>query len=289
MRKFSEKEQKVIRDLVQGASGTFAYLAINAYGDIFYHKKVEFVYHPNSVLNFYSLQPEIRREEDIFAVTSEILEISYIIDYLEKEGLIRHFTVGTNSEGLENSISGFNKTGLPVVSVRLDPAVGKMLFDNLNYPIYVTQTLVSLVQDGFRTLEEQTFDEAQQQTKEAKKQSRLSFIAVVLALLTLLFSALHGCKGCTNSSVLEDNSSSEITLPITGILNYMENNIDGKLNATMNNTADIRMMLQDTVCIKVTSCPCRGKRPPLRPVDKCIKTIRINTCKDTVVSKSDVK
>lgn len=289
MRKFSEKEQKVIAELVRGASSTFSYLAINAYGDIFYRKKVEFVYHPNSVLNFFYLQSEIRSDEDIFAVTSEILEISYLIDYLEKEGLIRHFTVGTSLEGPEKSISGFDKSGLSAISVRLDPAVGKMLFDNLNYPIYVTQTLVSLVQDNFKTLEEITLDEAQEQTKEAKRQSWLSFIAVVLALLTLLFSALKGCKGCTNTNSSDENTTNNLTVPFSGIVNYMKNNIEGKLDATMNNTADIRMTLQDTISIKVTSCPCRGHRPPSRPVDKCIKTIRINTCEDTIVSKNGVK
>ena len=289
MRKFSEREKKVISDLVQGASSTFSYLAINAYGDIFYRKKVEFVYQPNSVLNFYYQQPEIRSKEDIFVVTSEIYEISYLIDHLEKEGLIRHFTVGISSGGPVNSISGFDKTGLSAVSVALDSLVGKMLFDNLNYPVYVTQTLRELVENNFKTLEEQSLNEAQQQTNEAKKQSCLSFIAVLLALLTLLLSALQGCKGCTNSSLHDENSSSKIILPITGILNYLKNNIDGKLDATMNNTANIRMMLQDTVSIKVTSCPCKGKQPPLRPVDNCIKTIRINTCEDTVVSKSEVK
>lgn len=289
MRKFSEREQKVISELVRGASSSFTYLAINAYGDIFYRKKVEFAYQPNSVLNFYFQQPEIRSNEDILGVTSEIYEISYLIDYLEKEGLIRHFTVGANTEGPENSISGFDKTVLSAISVDLDPAVGKMIFDNLNYPIYVTQTLVSLVDNGFKTLEELSLDEARKQTKEAKKQSCLSIIAVILALLTLMFSALQGFKGCTNSGVHEENSSNDITLPITGILNYLKNNIEGKLDATMNNTADIRMMLQDTISIKVTSCPCRGKRPPSRHVDNCIKTIRLNTCEDTVVSKKGMK
>ena len=289
MRKFSEREQKVIAELVRGASSSFTYLAINAYDDIFHRNKVEFIYQPNSVLNFYFQQSEIRSKEDILGVTSEIYEISYLIDYLEKEGLIRHFTVGANTEGPENSISGFDKTALSVISVDLDPAVGKMLFDNLNYPIYVTQTLVSFVENGFKTLEELSLDEAKEQTKEAKKQSCLSSIAILLAMLTLLFSALQGFKGCTSSSVLDENSSSEITLPITGILNYLKNNIEGKLDATMNNTADIRMMLQDTISIKVTSCPCRGKRPPLRPVDNCIKTIRLNTCEDTIVSKKGMK
>ena len=73
----------------------------------------------------------------------------------------------------------------------------------------------------------------------------------------------------------------------------MKNNIEGKLDATMNNTADIRLMLQDTISIKVTSCPCKGSRKgpriPPRSVDNCIKTIHINICEDTVVSKNGVK
>lgn len=287
MRKFSEREQKVIRDLVQGASTSFTYLAICAYGDIFQRESVEFV-NSSEALFFYSPQGNIPSHEKVFQVTSEIYEVSYLIDYLEQEGLIRHFSVGTGK--LEDKYPfNFNSNGLSPLSVSIDPVVARILYKNVNYPIYVTQTLISLLQDGFKTLEEQTFDEAKEQTKEAKKQRRLSFIAILLAMLTLLFSALQGFKGCTSSSVLDENSSSEITLPITGILNYLKSNIEGKLDATMNNTADIRMMLQDTISIKVTSCPCRGKRPPLRPVDNCIKTIRLNTCEDTVVSKKGMK
>ena len=287
MRKFSEREQKVIRDLVQGASMSFTYLAINAYGDIFQREGVEFV-KPKNELIFYSSQGNIPSSDKVFAVTGEIHEVSYLIDYLEKEGLIRHFSVGTGTPEDKYPIN-LNVTGLVPLSVKIDPDVARILYNNLNFPIYVTQTLVSLVQDNFRTLEEQTFDEAQLQTKEAQKQSCLSFIAVILALSTLLFSLLQGFKGCTNSGVHNKDSSSEITLPITGILNYFKNNIEGKLDATMNNTADIRLMLQDTISVKVTSCPCKGKRIPPRPVDNCIKTIRINTCEDTVVSKNGVK
>lgn len=288
MRKFSEREKRVIAELVRGASSDFTYLAINAYGDIFYRKKVEFVFQPNSKLNFYYKEPEIRSKEDIFSVTSDIYEISYLIDYLEKEGLIRHFTVGTSSDKPVNSISGFNKAGLSSIIVNLDPAVGKMLFDNLNYPIYITQTLISLVQNDFKTLEEQTLDEAQEQTRESKRQTLLSYIAVFLALLTLLFSMLQGCKSCSNISTSVDDKTGNLTVPVAGIVNYMKNDIEGKLEATMNNTADIRMLLQDTISVKFTSCSCKVIRIPVRPVEKCLKTVRINICEDTIVSKNEL-
>lgn len=287
MRKFSERERKVICDLVRGASTSYTYLAINAYEDIFQRECVEFV-KPNEELVFYSPQSNIPGSEKIFKVTGEIYEVSYLIDYLEKEGLIRHFSVGTGSLEEKYPI-GLNATGMISLSVNIDPVVAQILYNNVNFPIYVTQTLISLVQNDFKTLEEQTYDEAQQQTKEAKKQSRLSFIAVILALLTLFFSLFQGCKGCTSSSVHDENSTNEIILPITGFLNYMKNNIEGKLEATMNNTADIRLKLQDTISIKVYSCPCGKIRIPSQPVDNCIKTIRINTCNDTIVSKNRVK
>ena len=287
MRKFNEREKRVIERLVEGASRSFTYLAINAYDDIFYRKQVEFVYQPTSELIFYFQSGNQRSTDDIFRVTSEIYEISYLIDYLEKEGMIRHFSVGVGE--FANNIAGFDKAGLIPVSVSIDQLVGQMLYNNLNYPIYITQALVSLVQANFRTLEEQTFDEAKQQTKEAKKQSILSIIAVILALLTLFFSFMKGVKGCTNSSVHNEGSFNEGILPITKILNYMKNNIENKIDATMNNTADICVMMQDTLNIKVSSCPCRKARIPSRPQDKCIKTIRINTCEDTVVSRNGME
>ena len=287
MRKFSEIEKKVISDLVHGALRDRTYLAINAYGDIFQREGLEFV-KPNDELIFHSPQGNIPSHDKIFTVTGEIYEVSYLIDYLEKEGLIRHFSVGTGTPEDKYPIN-LRDTGLVSISVQIDPLVAQILYDNINFPIYVTQTLVSLVKDNFRTLEELTFDEAQLQTKEAQKQSRLSFIAVLLALLTLLLSLLQGCKGCTNSSVHNEDTSCEIVLPVTSNFNFLRNSIEGKLDAVMNNTADIRLMLQDTISIKVASCPCKGARIPPRPLDNCIKTIRINTCEDTVVSKNGVK
>ena len=211
MRKFSEREKEIIRRLVDGASGSFVYLPINAYGDIFYREKVEFVYKPTPELRYYSLQGSVRNADDIFKVSSEIYEISYLIDYLEKEGMLRHFSIGTGT--LKNDISGFSKAGLTGVTVALDPAVGEMLYNNLNYPIYVTQTLESLVKD----------------------------------------------------------------------------NIEGKLEATMNNTADIRMELQDTLTVNVAKCPCKKYPKRIMPTDSCKRTVRINICEDTVVSKQSFK
>ncbi len=287
MRKFSEREKKIIRRLVDGASGSFVYLPINAYGDIFYREKVEFVYKPTPELIYYCQQGNVRGTDDIFKVSSEIYEISYLIDYLEKEGMLRHFSIGTGA--LRNDISGFNKAGLTRLSVALDPAVGEMLYNNLNYPIYITPTLESLVKDNFKTLEEQTLDEAEVQTKLAKKQTLLSLIAVILAMLTLLLGLMQGCKGCSGHDVTNTGINGEAIVPITGLINYIKNNIEGKLDATMNNTADIRMELQDTLTVNVAKCPCKKRSVKIMPTDSCKRTIRINICEDTVVSKRGFK
>ena len=287
MRKFSEREKEIIRRLVDGASGSFVYLPINAYGDIFYREKVEFVYKPTPELRYYSLQGSVRNADDIFKVSSEIYEISYLIDYLEKEGMLRHFSIGTGT--LKNDISGFSKAGLTGVTVALDPAVGEMLYNNLNYPIYVTPTLESLVKDNFKTLEEQMLDEAEVQTKLAKKQTLLSLLAVILAMLTLLLALIQGCKGCNGHNDTSMGINGEIIVPLTGMINYIKNNIEGKLEATMNNTADIRMELQDTLTVNVAKCPCKKYPKRIMPTDSCKRTVRINICEDTVVSKQSFK
>lgn len=68
-------------------------MAINVYGDIFQREWLEFV-KPNDEL---SPQGNIPCHDKVFKVTGEIYEVSYLIDYLEKEGLIRHFSVGTRT------------------------------------------------------------------------------------------------------------------------------------------------------------------------------------------------
>lgn len=287
MRKFSEREKEIIRRLVDGASGSFVYLPINAYGDIFYREKVEFVYKPTPELRYYSQQGSVRETDDVFKVSSEIYEISYLIDYLEKEGMLRHFSIGTGT--FNNDISGFDKAGLTGLSVALDPLVGEMLYNNLNFPIYITPTLESLVKDNFKTLEEQTLDEAEVQTKLAKKQTLLSLIAVILAMLTLLLGLMQGCKDCSGHDETNTGINGEAIVPLTGLINYIKNNIEGKLDATMNNTAEIRTELKDTVTVNVAKCPCKKRPVRITPVDSCKKTIRINICEDTVVPKKGFK
>ena len=78
----------------------------------------------------------------------------------------------------------------------------------------------------------------------------------------------------------------------------MLNNIEGKLDATMNNTAEIHAKLCDTINVRIKgenniivnpgikNSQTRQKVQPKS--DPCVKKVKINTCKDTIVSKSSL-
>lgn len=71
MRKISEKEKQVIRQLVDGASNSFTYQLMQ-YGDIFHRERVEFVLQPNSKWRFYSRQGILRNANEMFSVADEL-------------------------------------------------------------------------------------------------------------------------------------------------------------------------------------------------------------------------
>lgn len=74
----------------------------------------------------------------------------------------------------------------------------------------------------------------------------------------------------------------------------MLNKIEGKLEATMNNTAEIHAKLCDTINVRIKggdrTVIRQGRNPSVikkdnPKQDNCIKQVKIDTCNDTIVSK----
>ena len=148
-------------------------------------------------------------------------------------------------------------------------------------------------------------------------------VAIIDLIATILlsrcdnggFSDSHISGGDAASSV--DSSKTSLTVPLMGIMGVMKNSIEPKLEATMNNTADIKAKLSGTLNVNVQKNSSNvsnsvhnnisnsqhnnivnnnNSRYPVKTPSNhpgktgqsCVKMVKVNTCKDTVVAKESV-
>lgn len=277
MRLFNEREKRIIRQLVEGSSVTEMYLPINVFDDIFNGRNVGFFGEGTMELVFpYNAkgEPSI---EDTIPIYNEILERVLLIDYLDKEGLVYIVPTSTSVNKLTRigNVSKLNR-----ITMLIDPTIGEILLRCMNRPLYVSETLIDYVRNGFKSLEEQAFDES-------KKQTRYSSIAIFLAMITIIISLFQSCCS-TYYTRCDSNDTATLEIPINAMLNYMQNDLDLKLNTTMNNTVEINAKLRDSVIVK-NPCKCTPKNKYSKvKKDECVNYMRVNTCQDTVINKRDV-
>lgn len=179
MRHFSETEIKTIKSIVEQSS-TSQYVLINAYGDIFYSKKVEFD-HNNCQLVFYRDDIESVKLDEILAIEHEILERSILIKYLIDNRYI--YLIDDNSENEITSVGGFLKDGLISIRKDISKEVSDILYKCANHRVFVGQDLIALFKNGFISIEDATLAEARTQTKISRYTLFVSALALLLSIL----------------------------------------------------------------------------------------------------------
>ena len=246
MRSFSEREKLAIRRMIEGTDGSYSYLLINAYNDIFYSKLVEYQYDKDkSYLVFYRQDVPFDHNE-FLEIENEIMEISLLISYLRSNGLI-YLIENTSVNELHNS-GGFSKDGLKEISMELDKNISKILFESLNHRIFVGNTLRELAAHDYKSIEERTWEEAKAQTQEthnmvgeakrqsdaakeqateakqqtmiAQKQTKLSYCALILSILSVIISvcaSIGVAKYITMDVKVDSIQVEEITLQLKQI------------------------------------------------------------------------
>ncbi len=227
MRLFSQKEQLIINQLVIESSNTWMYLPVNLFNDIFSSKNVGFDGN-NMELVFPYDANGTPPEKEIFPIYNEILERSLLIDYLEKQGLI--FLVPPSSTVNDPKTIG-NVIRLDRISMKIDESIGIILLRSLTHTIHVSETLKDYVRCGFKSLEEQALIETKTQTKLSQKQTKNSFITIILALIAIIISTFQTCN---NNSYISSkaNDSTSISLPTNAMLNNGQNELDSSVNTT---------------------------------------------------------
>jgi hypothetical protein len=187
--------------MIDGTSNSYSYILFNAYNDICYSRNVEFQYGKyKSYLVFYRSDVNQVRHEELLEIENEFMEISLLISYLQANGLI--YLIENTSDDELDKVGGFIKDGLQDISMELDSNIAKILHDSLNHRVFVGYTLRELAANGFMSIEERTLVEAKEQTQEthnmaresqqqtmvAKKQTRLSILALLFSIASVIIS-----------------------------------------------------------------------------------------------------
>ena len=185
MRKFNQTEQAIIRKLVKETHEHIDYLLINVYMDIFYQHPVEY---NNGSLIFYSQGTHSAKE--ILEIEKKIIDISLLLSFLEENRYI--YLIDDNSSESEKlkNVGGYFTEGLKGIGKKLDPKMSKIIENALNHRAFVSEDLIQLVKNDFKTVEEQTLEEAKKQSRNSHKSVSIAFIAVVISVLIPILSII---------------------------------------------------------------------------------------------------
>lgn len=185
MRKFSIKEQEDIRRLVFHAKSSLSYVLINVYNDVFYQKKVEY---NKGQLVFYVHDMASISTDIILAIEKDIIDTSFLIEYLKVNRYI--YLIDDNSTGDElKSVGGFIKDGLIAISKDLDKRASSILDEAMNRRVFVSNDLVQLVVDNFKTIEDQALEESREQTRLSRNSFVLAMIALAISVIVPIVTA----------------------------------------------------------------------------------------------------
>ena len=287
MRKFSKLETDYIKALVAGSNDVKNNFPINILDPIFIRHKFDFDANDprNPHLIFWRKNTGDIDIDVIVDITMSFFELSMLIDYLKKNGLI--YTIGFGGNKREWKPNG-KASGFIEVDYKLDDKVSAALIDCINNSVFVGQTLKDMVQNDFKSIEELTLDEAKKQTDaansslaeaqqqtqfaqesltETKKQTKRSSLAVIVAIIGVLVSiALSKCSvtldkdqelfkkpihvvDSTMKKVVVDTINSSI-VGIKESLNKYGNSIDATAKNLKETLVDIRQHQNDTIVTK---------------------------------------
>ena len=223
MRTFSKNEQIVIRRLVAHATTSLSYVLINVYNDVFYQRKVEY---KSGQLVFYKDIDSLHNVDDLLSIEKEIIDTSFLIGYLKDNRYIYLIDDNSTGDGLKE-VGGFFKDGLTPISKDLDKRVCAILDEAMNHRVFVSTDLIQLVNDNFKTLEEQALEESRKQTEYSRKSFVVAMIALAISIIIPLVTALF-----SNNEVVINESQFE------QLMSERDNNVISPIEQSCPNTID---------------------------------------------------
>ncbi|MBR4651630.1 MAG: hypothetical protein IKO82_07795 [Prevotella sp.] len=173
MRKFNEREKEYLQRLCNEAKPGAFYIAANLFYTLFHKHGIAYIWDSHELTYYrrYNITPD-----EIKDITDEVIEIAFLLDYLEKKGLI--YYIEDNHNHLSDiGVPGENllkENGLNEYHTKIDAKTEDVLKKTMTYRVIAGQELQEYVDNGFKTLEDQMLEEA-------KEQSRLSMVAIKCA------------------------------------------------------------------------------------------------------------
>lgn len=188
MRKFSPKEKEYIRNLVK-LKRTEDFMTKYPIDYLFNRFNSEGIVFDASDMNnprfaFYRNENKFI-SKDVENLCDEFLEFAVLMRYLKECGLI--FLFSRDEKRLIFPANG-KYDDLEPFPHPLHKEIAKLLFECINCSIYITQALVDVVQNDFKSIEERNLDEAKKQTEKAHKTMVISAFTMIVALATLVVS-----------------------------------------------------------------------------------------------------
>jgi hypothetical protein len=198
VRKFSPAEQGYIKTLCEATENRrVSYRPINLLKQILIDNNISYTV-GSDTLDFH-WNGKIDTGE-IISIENFILELALLLDYLEKNGLIKYIEEQNKEVGIKTITVGNpvveNKL---VASKTIDPIIMSQLSKAATYRVFVSQPLRELYKNDFKSIEEMTLEESKEQTqyayttlKKAKCQTKYAswtlFIAIITPFLTCMLS-----------------------------------------------------------------------------------------------------
>ena len=193
MRKFTEKEKKIIRSFVTNERKQIrTFSAREVYMEVIKNLNHSIEIDLDAgVLRYHS------NNDNLYILTyaeQELIDTTLLLQYLEELKLLVFIETNDN-------ISNINHKDSTVCSEeRLSEEITFLIKHYLNCKIYVSSLMIDIVENDFKSLEEHTLDEAKKQleesrnqTIEAQKQSQnsrktmwISVVTLVAAIATLI-------------------------------------------------------------------------------------------------------
>lgn len=185
MKKFNELEKAVLRSFVKGQKQSLNYMLINMYGDLFHQHQVMFDSSHPTQLTFYRPMQTLDHEE-ILATERMVIDISFLIKYLERENLIHLFQQGN---GLTHVGSVQTGGGNVPICKNIDPSVADVLKEAMSKCVIASQELIDFVDNDFRTIEDENLILTKKALTVSAKSYKIALGALVAAIVIPIIAA----------------------------------------------------------------------------------------------------
>lgn len=199
MRLFSEREKKLITDLVKKkrSDSFLTKFPIDFLYRRFLDEKLLFdVRDINKPCFSLYRSEETFFTEEATKICNEFIEFAVLMRYLRDNGLIYLFCFDEqiltypdiNKKQNCDVLSDWKKEGLTGFPYPVYKEVAELLLECINSSIYITQTLVDMVNSDFKSIEERNLEEAKKQTKKASWTLRTSVATLLVAIAAMIVS-----------------------------------------------------------------------------------------------------